>query len=190
MRHANTVFKSVMGCAWKHVIRHAQLLEVPQALELRRVNDLHHVRREVDVSVNGVIERFTRPQTGRCHACPVRWEKKTKPFFSDRGVSGTSGPNCFKYRKPSQPWPQLRSLRSNARSRVPRKFSTRRCYRSGCWRPLRSAQQLENLCTWRMHFVHLFSRFLKFMAGWVFRIGRAARFHASRRLLRRPSRLL
>ena len=50
------VLKAVVGGAGKDIVATAQLLDVPQSLELGRVDDGDTQRIDLDVAVNAVVE--------------------------------------------------------------------------------------------------------------------------------------
>lgn len=65
-RLPDRVLEAVVGGAWKHQVGAAQLLDVSQSLELRRVDDGDQQWVELHVAVDGVVEHLspdgTRPQ--------------------------------------------------------------------------------------------------------------------------------
>ena len=54
----NGVLESVVCRSREHPIASPELFDVPQPLELRGVNDLHHQWVELDVAVDRVIEHL------------------------------------------------------------------------------------------------------------------------------------
>ena len=55
-----TVFESVVGGSRKYEVAATQVLDVSEALELRRVDDLDAERMEFDVAVDRVVEHLFR----------------------------------------------------------------------------------------------------------------------------------
>ena len=54
------MFKSVVCRSREHPVASPKLFDVPQPLELGRVDDLHHQWVELNVTVDGIIEYLHR----------------------------------------------------------------------------------------------------------------------------------
>ena len=50
------MFKSVVCCSREHPVASPELFDVPQSLELGRIDDLHHQWVELNVAVDRIVK--------------------------------------------------------------------------------------------------------------------------------------
>ena len=111
MAHAERVLESVVARSGKHEVGRAELLDVPQALELGRIDDLDALAAHAKVAMNGIVEHL-------CRSASI-----SEPFADSTGLGVIVQEAFLKAHAPSDTVPREKERRAEKMIEVVRSTS-------------------------------------------------------------------